>query len=136
MGDDPTPDETNPRVFKTAWFAKAASKADIRDAVLCKDMREIMAGKCDGLGGGVWKKRTGNRGSHRTIALHVSGRNWIYVYLYAKSDRANIGDQELMYYRDLADDFAKAADRLMDHAVNDEKLTEICHEKRKAKIPK
>ncbi len=44
--------------------------------------------------------------------------------------------RELMYYRDLADDFAKAADRLMDHAVNDEKLTEICHEKRKAKIPK
>jgi hypothetical protein len=41
------------RTFKTEWFAKAAKKAKIKDAELCKAIKQVMEGKCDDLGGGV-----------------------------------------------------------------------------------
>ena len=45
------------RVFKTAWFTKAAHKARIEDEELCKAILQVMLGQADGLGGGVFKKR-------------------------------------------------------------------------------
>ena len=45
----------NMRVFKTRWFNKAASKAKIKDAALCKAIKEVIEGKADDLGGGVYK---------------------------------------------------------------------------------
>jgi hypothetical protein len=45
------------RVFKTAWFAKAAQKALIADDELCLAIRQVMLGQADDLGGGVFKKR-------------------------------------------------------------------------------
>jgi hypothetical protein len=41
------------RVFKTAWFSKAARKALIDDEELCKSIRQVMLGQADDLGGGV-----------------------------------------------------------------------------------
>jgi hypothetical protein len=45
------------RVFKTAWFAKAAKKARIGDPELCAAIREVQRGQADDLGGAVFKKR-------------------------------------------------------------------------------
>jgi hypothetical protein len=45
------------RVFKTAWFAKAARKAHILDEDLCDAISQVLLGKADDLGGGVFKKR-------------------------------------------------------------------------------
>jgi hypothetical protein len=45
------------RIFKTAWFAKAAWKAHIPDEELCSAIRQVMLGQADHLGGGVFKKR-------------------------------------------------------------------------------
>ena len=72
-----------PRVFKTAWFAKAAGKAGIGDGELCKAVRQAMTGQADGLGGGVLKKRL-NRNRHRSIIVAKGKRHWIFVYLFAK----------------------------------------------------
>ncbi len=47
------PAEKAERVFKTAWFSKAAKKAHIPDSELCAAMRQVMLGQCDDLGGGV-----------------------------------------------------------------------------------
>ncbi len=41
------------RVFKTAWFGKAAKKASIRDVELCSAIKQVMLGQADDLGGGV-----------------------------------------------------------------------------------
>jgi hypothetical protein len=41
------------RTFKTEWFAKAAKKADISDADLCKAIEQVRLGQFDNLGGGV-----------------------------------------------------------------------------------
>jgi hypothetical protein len=47
------------RVFKTAWFSKAAKKAHIPDSELCVAIRQVMLGQADDLGSGVFKKRLG-----------------------------------------------------------------------------
>ena len=43
-----------PRVFKSAWFARAARKVRITDATLCKAIAQVMAGQSDfAIGGSV-----------------------------------------------------------------------------------
>jgi hypothetical protein len=56
------------RVFKTAWFSKAALKARIPDAELCTAIRQVMLGQADDLGGSVFKKRLG-RNLYRSMWL-------------------------------------------------------------------
>ena len=41
------PDPAIPRAFKSAWFARAAKKSKISDAVLCKAIAQVMAGQAD-----------------------------------------------------------------------------------------
>ncbi len=88
------------RVFKTAWFAKAARKAHIPESELCASIRQVMLGQADDLGGGVFKKRLG-KNLYRSIIVAKGGQYWIYAYLFAKQDRANIED-ELVAFRKLA----------------------------------
>lgn len=63
------------RTFKTAWFAKAARKALIKDDELCEAIQEVMKGQADDLGGGVFKKRL-NKNRHRSIILAKGRRHW------------------------------------------------------------
>jgi len=50
----------------------------------------------------VFKKRL-NDNRHRAIILAKSGDFWVYVYLFAKQDRANIDGGELREFRALAE---------------------------------
>lgn len=114
------------RAFKTAWFAKAARKSRITDDELCDAMREVVNGQADDLGGGVFKKRL-NRNMHRGIVLAKGGRYWVYAYLFAKSGRANIDDDELEDFRTLAKGYAALNDEQVARLLKDRNLTEICH---------
>jgi len=89
------------RAFKTAWFSKAAKKARIGDRALIAAIREVMQGQADDLGGGVFKKRL-NKNMHRSILLGKGRRHWVFAYLFAKKDRANIDDDELADFKKLA----------------------------------
>src|SRR4051794_39802070 len=100
--------EATGRVFKTAWFSKTARKARISDAELCEAMAEVMKGQCDDLGGGVFKKRL-NKNMHRSIIAAKGARYWVYAYLFAKKDRANISPDELIEFRKLATLYAAKA---------------------------
>jgi hypothetical protein len=82
------------RFFKTAWFSKAAKKAHISDDELCAAIRQVMLGHADDLGGGVFKKRL-SKNMYRSIIVARGRRYWVYAYLFAKKDRANINDDEL-----------------------------------------
>ena len=62
------------RVLETAWFAKAARKASISDEELCRAVKQVQAGQCDDLGGGVHKKRV-VRNLDRSIILAKGGRH-------------------------------------------------------------
>lgn len=113
------------RVFRTAWFSKAARKARIPDEELCAAIRQVMLGQAIDLGGGVFKKRLG-KNLYRSIIVAKGGRYWVYVYLFAKKDQANISAAELQGLRVLADLYARksGADIARELLLNE--LAEIC----------
>ncbi len=119
--------ETVARVLKTAWFAKAARKALIKDDELCAAVRAAMAGQADDLGGGVFKKRL-DKNRSRSIILTKGRRYWVYAYLFAKKDRANIDDDELKAFRKLADLYAEKTDAEIDKELQAKVIVEICHD--------
>lgn len=113
------------RVFKTAWFSKAARKAYIEDDELCVAARQVMLGQADDLGGGVFKKRLG-KNLYRSIVVAKGREGWVFEYLFAKQDRANIEDSELAKFRSLAKAYqALDADQL-DQLVENRAWVEIC----------
>jgi hypothetical protein len=101
------------RVFKTAWFSRAAGKAHIPDDELCSAIRQVMLGQADDLGGGVYKKRLG-KNLYRSIIVTRGGRYWVYEYLFAKKDRANIENEELVKFRNLARVYGTLTEQQLD----------------------
>lgn len=117
------------RIFKTGWFTKAARKARISDSELLKAIRQVAEGKADDLGGGVFKKRL-NDNQHRSIILAKAGRFWVYEYLFAKKDRANIEDDELVKFRRLTKSYAGLSDNQLQELIDIGHFVEIEHGKK------
>lgn len=115
------------RAFITAWLTKTARKARISDVELCQAIQQAMLGQADDLGGGVFKKRL-NGNMHRSIILAKGGRYWVYEYLFAKKDRDNIEDDELVNFRALAKVYAGLSDAQIEQLIQSQDLTEICHD--------
>ncbi|MBP1884978.1 type II toxin-antitoxin system RelE/ParE family toxin [Sinorhizobium mexicanum] len=113
-------------MFKTAWFAKAAKKARISDKALSKAIRQVVLGQADDLGGGVFKKRL-NDNMHRSIVLAKAGEFWVFAYLFAKKDRANIDDDELLSFRKLADLYRRKTKADLEAEIETGALLEINH---------
>jgi hypothetical protein len=115
------------RVFKTAWFSKAARKAHINDDELCEAIHQMTKGQADDLGGGVYKKRL-NKNMHRSIVIAKDKKLWVYTFLFAKKDLDNIEDDELAAFRKLAKLYAKKTDAEIEMELKSKELLEICHE--------
>lgn len=115
------------RAFKTARFAKDAKKAKIKDVELCSGVQQVLLGQADDLGSGVFKKRLNNN-LHRSIILAKAGNYWIYEYLYAKKDRENIENDELLAFRLLAKSYAGLTDHQVGQLLINGDFVEICHE--------
>ncbi len=114
------------RIFKTAWFAKAAGKAHLSDSELCAAMRQVMAGQADDLGGGVYKKRLG-KNLYRSIIIAKGGDLWVYEYLFAKNKRSNIDAGELSEFRRLAGRYMTLTALQVDELIARQHWKEICH---------
>ena len=114
------------QVFKTAWFAKAARKAHIPDEELCSAIRQVMLGQADNLGGGVFKKRL-RKNQYRSIILARADRYWVYEYLFAKQDRANIEDDELAGFRRLAKAYTGLTAQQVNQLIREHDWMEICN---------
>ena len=115
------------RVFKTKTFTRLATRAGIDDAELCVAILQVMAGQADDLGGGVYKKRL-QKNRYRSIILARGGSLWIYEYLFAKQDRANIDAADLVRFRMLASDYARVTSELIPGFVLRHGWKEICHD--------
>ena len=114
------------RAFKTAWFAKAARKARISDKALYKAIEQVALGQVDDLGGGVFKKRL-NDNMYRSIILAKTGEFWVFAYLFAKKDRANIDADELVAFRKLADIYRRKTASDLETEIASGALMEICN---------
>ena len=84
-----------------------------------------MIGQCDDLGGGVYKKRL-SKNQYRSIIVSRSGTYWIFEYLFAKSDRANIDSGDLDDFRKLAKAYAALSTLQIEGFVVRGDLVEIC----------
>ncbi|HEY2470943.1 MAG TPA: type II toxin-antitoxin system RelE/ParE family toxin [Terracidiphilus sp.] len=114
------------RTFKTAWFAKAARKAHIPDEELCSAIRQVMLGQAEELGGGVFKKRL-MKNQYRSVIIARVGQFWVYEYLFAKQDRANIDDDELADFRKLVKAYAGLTTHQVNQLLRDQDWMEICN---------
>jgi hypothetical protein len=90
-------------------------------------MRQVILGQADDLGGGVFKKRLG-KNLYRSILVARGGRYWVYAYLFAKKDRANIEDKDLANLRAYAAIFARKTEAEIGLELQLKELLEICHE--------
>lgn len=96
------------KIYKHFRFAKWMRKARLTDSSLKKAIDEIKLGLVDAdLGQGLLKKRValdgrGKRGSVRTIiAFRAKGRA-IFIYGFAKNEKASISKNEELQLKQLA----------------------------------
>ncbi|WP_336778687.1 type II toxin-antitoxin system RelE/ParE family toxin [Pantoea sp. USHLN256] len=115
------------RVFKTKWFSKQARRHLIGDDELCQAIAAVKLGHADNLGGGVFKKRL-QQNRERAIILAKGGKNWIYTFLFAKQDQANLSESELEGFRDLAKHYSRISNETLNRLITVQELVEICHD--------
>jgi hypothetical protein len=101
------------------------AEGEISDAALCKAIAQVMAGQADDLGGGVFKKRISDN-LYRSIILARGGDYWVYEFLFAKQDQANIDDDQLRTFRLLAKQYGALTQELADAQIVDGQWIEIC----------
>jgi len=88
------------RIFKNILFNKWAYKIGLENETLKTAIAEISSGLYDAnLGGHVYKKRIGlkgkgKKGGVRTILAFKKDDKALFVYGFAKSDKANIDEVE------------------------------------------
>lgn len=118
---------SNLRAFKTARFSKDAKKAKITDVELCQAIEQVLLSQVDDLGGGVFKKRL-NDNLHRSIILAKGCKYWVFEYLFAKKDRSNIENDELLAFRLLANSYAGLTQLQVNQLLLNGDFVEICHD--------
>lgn len=92
----------NPRIciYANRWFAKFAAKEKISDVSLADAVHRAESGLIDAdLGSGLIKQRIarqggGKSGGYRSILIFRSGERAIFVFAFAKSDKANLSAAE------------------------------------------
>ena len=96
------------KVFKTKEFARFARGEGIDDQRLREAAERAERGLVDAnLGGGLIKQRVarpgqGRRGGYRTLMAFRAGAATVFLYGFAKSERDNIGPDELDFWRRVA----------------------------------
>jgi hypothetical protein len=118
------------RVFKSKEFARFARKNGLDDPQLCTAVADIHAGRIDAdLGGSVYKQRIarsgeGKSGGYRTILLLRWSEICIFIFGYAKKDRANVSFADVALYREIAKNLL-VREELIQEAIREEKLIEV-----------
>jgi len=119
------------RLFKVKWFARFAKKERIRDASLKDAIKRAAQGLVDAdLGGYVIKQRVarpgkGKSGGYRVIVAFRTEQRAVFLYGFAKSEKDNIGDDELATLKEIAAAWLEADERKIKTALADGLLTEI-----------
>jgi hypothetical protein len=119
------------RLFKTKWFARFARHEQIPDASLRDAITRAGRGLVDAdLGGGLIKQRVARRGSGRSggyrvlVAFRVLDRA-IFLYGFAKNERSNIANDELLTAREIAAAWLAADGTRLARAIADGELQEV-----------
>jgi hypothetical protein len=119
----------------TKAFARFARKAELNDEHLCKAVDDADRGLINAdLGGGVIKQRIARRGQgksggFRVAILYRRGARAFFVHGFAKSERANISQDELAALKELATEMLAYDEAQITRAVVSGPLIEVtCYE--------
>jgi hypothetical protein len=118
------------RIFKTRTLAKFIRQNSISDLSLADAVERARRGLIDAdLGGRLIKQRVarpgqGKRGGFRMLIGFGSDRA-VFLFAFAKNERENIGDAELMTLREIAGSFLNASAEKIAQALKDGALIEV-----------
>jgi hypothetical protein len=119
------------KVFKTKEFVRFARREKIADARLCEAVDRAVRGLIDAdLGGGLIKQRIarpgqGRSGGYRALMAFRSGRRAVFVYGFAKSERDNIGSDELEFWWRVSTAFLRMDDVRLVLMIDQLELKEV-----------
>lgn len=124
------------RTFKTKAFTRFADKAGISNLALCRggEGRRTRFGRCRSrrrsdqtAGRAFWP---GQSGGFRALIVFRSGTRAIFVHGFAKSEKDNIGKDELVALKKLAAELLGYDDKTLARVVASGMLLEVkCDEK-------
>jgi hypothetical protein len=130
--------EREMKVFKTKWLARFAKHEGIGDASLYEAIERAERGLVDAdLGGGLIKQRVARRGKGRSggyrmlVAYRMKNRA-VFLYGFAKSERANISADELLTAREIASSWLTADSRKITSAIAEGELQEVHNDEEEA----
>jgi len=119
------------RAFKTKSFAKWMRKTDLKDQDLLFAITEMEAGLIDAdLGGNVYKKRialpgVGKSAGARTLIAGKFSRKWFFLFGFAKNEKDNINDNELVHLQGAANRLLCLTDQDIEEVILNGELKEL-----------
>ena len=125
---------TKKRTFKTKSFAKWMGKTELKDHDLLCAVTEMEAGLIDAdLGGNVFKKRValpgmGKRAGARTLVAGKFSRKWFFLFGFAKNEKDNIDDDELVHLQGAAHRLLGLTDQDIEEVILTGELKELIND--------
>jgi hypothetical protein len=123
------------RVFKTKAFARFARKEDLGDKALADAIADIERGLVDAdLGGCLIKQRvarvgSGKRGGFRTLIAYRVGKMAVFLFGFAKNDRANISSEDERDLKDYGAMLLSLKDKDIELMTENGELREVHYDK-------
>ena len=124
---------TKMRVFTNKWFSRWAEDEELSDSVLWVTAKDVVAGIVEGsLGGCLFKKRIPREGGGKRSGFRVivgyrksDGSRVVFLYAFAKNDKANISNKEKTALQLTAKDFLSATDNQLQALISTKKYREV-----------
>jgi hypothetical protein len=119
------------RVYKIKGFARFQRRERIADRALVEALLAAERGLVDAdLGGGLIKQRVarpgqGKSGGFRTLIAYRRGERAVFLFGFAKNERANIDDDELEEWRHVGRLYLALDERKIEAAITAQELTEV-----------
>jgi hypothetical protein len=124
------------RVYKIKGFTRFQRRERIADTALLKAMRMAERGLVDAdLGSGLIKQRIarpghGKSGGFRTLIAYRRGERAVFLFGFAKNERANIDDDELEEWRHIGRLYLALDERKIAAAITAQELMEVHHDEK------
>jgi hypothetical protein len=122
------------RIYKIMGFTRFQRRERIGDASLTEAVSNADRGLIDAdLGGGLIKQRVarpgqGKSGGFRTLIAYRRGDRAVFLFGFAKNERANIDDDELETWREVGRAYLGLDAKGVEAAIAVNELTEIDHD--------
>lgn len=119
------------RIFKTKTFSKWFNKSELTNENLIAAVNEMELGLYEAnMGANLYKKRVaiGNSGKSRGARVVVATKlkkHWFFIYAFAKNERSNIDNIELLHFQKLAEVFLNFSEKNLMQLLKNSTLIEV-----------